>query len=71
MPVLKKRYNGRDSFATSEGIVRAKVNGDFLVVKTSNPKQVQQLINEHGFHIIRSGSKAPPSTMVRKPPSLR
>ena len=50
MPILIKKKQGEQiAFSTSVGVVRAIVQGDELVVETENPKEVQQLINIHGF----------------------
>tara|TARA_Y100000004_G_C8681695_1_gene313671 strand:- start:227 stop:439 length:213 start_codon:yes stop_codon:yes gene_type:complete len=54
MPILKKKRQGEKvSFSTSAGVVRALVDGDYLIVESDNPKEVQQLINIHGFNLVQ------------------
>ena len=70
MPILKKKKQGEQvSFSTTVGVVRASIEGEYLIVETTNPKEVQQLVNIHGFNLVQRRKTL--KTMTKGIPSKR
>ena len=70
MPILKKKKQGEQvSFSTTVGVVRASIQGEYLIIDAKNPKQVQQLINIHGFNLVQRRKTL--KTMTKGIPSKR
>ena len=70
MPILKKKKQGEQvSFSTTVGVVRASIEGEYLIVETTNPKEGQQLVNIHGFNLVQRRKTL--KTMTKGIPSKR